>query len=89
MRYPGLDRKATYRVRVVYGMERKPAKVRLVAGDGVVIHDYLSRPFEELEFDVPAKATAGGELTLTWTGVPGIGGTGRGCQVCEVWLLKK
>ena len=38
---------------------------------------------------VDAEATAGGKLTLEWTQDPGAGGTGRGCQVAEVWLLKK
>ena len=38
---------------------------------------------------VVQAATAGGKLTLTWTPEPGIGGPGRGCQVCEVWVLKK
>jgi hypothetical protein len=89
MRYTGLDPAARYRIRVVYGQERRANKVRLVAGDGLEIHDYLSRGFEPVEYDVPAKATAGGELTLTWTQEPGKGGAGRGCQVCEVWLLKK
>src|SRR2546427_514255 len=42
-----------------------------------------------IEFDIPAKATAGGELTLTWQREPGLGGNGRGCQVSEVWLIKK
>src|SRR5262249_11775356 len=49
----------------------------------------LAKPFEPVEFDVPAAATAGGKLTLTWTPEPGAGGPGRGCQVCEVWLLRK
>ena len=28
-------------------------------------------------------------LTLTWSADPGRGGNGRGCQVAEVWLVKK
>jgi hypothetical protein len=89
LRYTGLDRGAPYRVRVVYGRERRPAKVRLVANDRHEVHGYLTRPFEELEFDVPAAATAGGELTLSWTQEPGAGGAGRGCPVAEVWLMTK
>ena len=42
-----------------------------------------------VEFDIPAAATAGGELILTWTAEAGRGGTGRGCQVAEVFLMKK
>jgi hypothetical protein len=89
LRYTGLDAKARYRVRVVYAMERRPAKVRLTANGKVEVHGYLARPFEELEFDIPAGETAGGELTLEWTLTPGGGGTGRGCAVAEVWLLRK
>jgi hypothetical protein len=87
--YPDLDAKAAYRVRVVYGRERLTTKIRLVANDKTQIHDYLSRAYEPLEFDVPATATASGELLLSWNQEPGGGGAGRGCQVCEVWLLRK
>jgi hypothetical protein len=87
-KYDGLDPKAKYRVRVVYGPQ-SGRKVRLTAGDGHEVHPFLAKPFEPVEFDIPAAATAGGKLTLTWTPQPGIGGPGRGCQVCEVWLLKK
>ena len=42
-----------------------------------------------VEFDIPTQATAGGELTLNWRRTPGLGGNGRGCQVAEVWLIRK
>ena len=42
-----------------------------------------------MEFDLPPAATAKGELTLTWTREPGLGGNGRGCMVSEIWLLRK
>jgi hypothetical protein len=87
-RYDGLDRSAEYRVRVVYGAQQG-RKVRLTAGGSHEVHGFLARPFEPVEFDVPAAATADGKLTLTWTPEPGAGGPGRGCQVCEVWVLKK
>jgi hypothetical protein len=87
-KYDGLDPSAVYRVRVVYGRQ-EGRKVRLTAGDGHEVHGWLSKSFEPVEFDIPAAATAGGKLTLTWTPEPGAGGPGRGCQVCEVWVLKK
>ena len=87
LRYPGLDKTAKYRVRVVYG-PNEGGQARLVAGDGHVVHDYQTKALEPVEFDIPAAATAGGELTLAWTQTPGRGGAGRGCAVCEVWLLK-
>jgi hypothetical protein len=87
-RYEGLDPSAAYRVRVVYGSQ-EGRKVRLTAGDGHEVHGPLAKPLEPVEFDIPAAATANGKLTLTWTPEPGAGGPGRGCQVCEVWVLKK
>jgi hypothetical protein len=45
-------------------------------------------PPRPLEFDIPAEATAAGELSLIWNREPGLGGNGRGCQVAEVWLFK-
>lgn len=75
-------------MRVVYAAQ-EGRKVRLTAGDRHEVHGWLLKPFAPVEFDVPPAATADGTLTLTWTQEPGAGGPGRGCQVCEVWLLKK
>jgi hypothetical protein len=88
MRYPGLDGGAAYKVRVVYG-QSEGRKVKLTAGDGHEVHGWLAKPLQPLEFDVPVAATAGGELTLTWAQEPGQTGAGRGCQVAEVWLIRK
>jgi hypothetical protein len=41
-----------------------------------------------LEFSIPVEATRDGELRLSWTRPPGVGGTGRGVQVAEVWLIR-
>jgi hypothetical protein len=87
-KYEGLDPSASYRVRVVYaGQEGR--KVRLTAGEGHEVHGFLAKSYEPVEFDIPAAAIAGGKLTLTWTPETGAGGPGRGCQVCEVWVLKR
>ncbi|MFO0937710.1 MAG: hypothetical protein U0798_14490 [Gemmataceae bacterium] len=87
LHYEGLDRSGQYRVRVVYaGVEVR--KIRLTANDRE-IHGLITKPYEPLEFDIPAEVTAKGDLTLTWTQETGTGGTGRGCQVCEVWILKE
>jgi hypothetical protein len=85
MRYTGLDPTARYQIRVVYGS----GPVRLVANDKHEVHAPLTRPYERVEFDIPPEATAGGVLELRWTGQQGRGGPGRGCQVAEVWLIKK
>jgi hypothetical protein len=91
MRYTGLDRGAEYRVRVVYAGDSSRTRIRLMANDAVEIHPLIpkERPPRPLEFDIPKPATAGGALTLSWYGEPGRGGNGRGCQVAEVWLIKK
>jgi hypothetical protein len=47
------------------------------------------QPVRPIEFDVPRAATAQGELNLAWYREAGLGGNGRGCQVAEVWLIKK
>jgi hypothetical protein len=87
-KYDGLDPGASYRMRIVYGFQ-EGRKVRLSAGEGLEVHGYLNKPFEPVEFDVPGKAIVDGKLTLTWSQEPGAGGAGRGCQVAEVWLLKR
>jgi hypothetical protein len=85
MRYTGLDRQARYKVKVVYGA----GPIRLVANEEFEIHPALTKTYQAVEFDVPAAATANGELVLTWNRPPGGGGAGRGCQVAEVWLMRK
>jgi hypothetical protein len=89
LRYAGLDPAAQYTVRVVYGREGRPAKVRLMANESTEIHPFLSKPFERLEFALPPASVRSGHLTLNWTQEPGAGGNGRGCEVAEVWLIKR
>ena len=90
LRYEGLDPKARYQVRIIYGGDSPKRKIRLVAGEACEIHPFQPKefPYRPLSFEIPAAAFARGELTLTWTGEPGLGGNGRGCQVAEVWLMK-
>jgi hypothetical protein len=85
LRYTGLDPAAAYKVKVVYGA----GPVRLVANDTHTVHEMLTKIYQPTEFDVPESATTRGELTLAWTRPPGGGGPGRGCQVAEVWLMRK
>jgi hypothetical protein len=90
MRYTNLDRSAQYKVRVVYAGESVPG-IRLAANDTVEVHPFMKKefPIRPLEFDIPVKATEDGNLSLKWFRTPGLGGNGRGCQVAEVWLIRK
>ena len=65
--------------------------IRLVANGTFEIHPPMQKPspVAPVEFDIPVGATRGGDLTLTFTGPPGIGSAGRGNQVAEVWLMRK
>jgi hypothetical protein len=92
--YRGLDPAAAYEVRVVYPKfppEAGQARLRLRANDTIEIHPYLAAPspVEPLTFAIPREATAGGALTLTWNREPGAGGSGKGCDIAEVWLIRK
>ena len=89
MAYPGLDKNARYRLKIVYGSEAK-ADIRLVANDKFEIHSMRPKEmtYQPLEFDIPVEATKTGELKLKWNRPPGIGGSGRGVQVAEVWLIR-
>lgn len=91
LRYNQLDPSARYKIRVVYAGDARNRKIRLVANDTIEIHPLITKPFpyRPVEFDIPAEATRTGELTLAWTREPGLGGNGRGCQVSEIWLIKK
>jgi len=91
MRYADLDPKARYKIRVVYAGDNFRTKMRLVANDGIEVHPFITKeyPVRPVEFDIPKEATAKGELLLSWYQEPGRGGNGRGCQVAEVWLMKR
>lgn len=90
LRYAALDPEAEYTLRVVYTGDDFEARIRLVADDSFLIHDYISKqfPVRPVEFPIPRRATRDGQLALSWNQIPGGGGNGRGCQVGEVWLIK-
>lgn len=91
MRYAGLDPRAAYRLRVVYGDDYRRVKVHCQADNGSDVHGWIDKPepMGPLEFDIPREATADGELTLTFRAEGDRGGPGRGCQIAEVWLLRE
>lgn len=87
--YSGLDPHRTYRVRVTYAGEDFALPLRLVANGNIQIHPARLRHSnpETVEFPIPPSAVAKGTLSLRWIGPEGSGGSGRGRQVAEVWLL--
>jgi hypothetical protein len=91
LQYTSLDPHERYKLRIVYGGDSPKRKIGLVAGSGVEIHPLLTKPWpiRPIEFDIPPAAIAGDQLTLRWFREPGLGGNGRGCQVSEIWLMKK
>jgi glycosyl hydrolase family 20 len=91
MRYTDLDPAAQYKIRVVYGGDSPRQRIRLVANGAIEIHPFIAKPvpYRPIEFDIPSEATRSGVLNLAWTREPGQGGNGRGCQVSEVWLIRK
>ncbi len=91
MRYDGLDKNAAYKIRVIYAGDSPRIKIKLVANGSYEIHPLMEKPnpVKPIEFEIPKAATASGELNLEWTREQGLGGNGRGCQVSEIWLIKK
>jgi hypothetical protein len=88
LRYERLDTAARYRLRIVYAGEDYALPIKLTAGDGTVLHDFMPRAANPMtvEVDVPRSLTANGMLDLYWTRPDGLGGSGRGHQVAQVWL---
>ncbi len=91
MRYTGLDPSARYKIRVTYAGIRMEHRIRLEADPDIEVHPYIEKPkpIRPVEFDIPHNAVRDGTLVLRWYQEPGKGGTGRGCDVSEVWLIKK
>lgn len=91
MRYAELDPEARYGLRIVYSDQAPDVRVRLVADGDIEIHPWILRkvPPQQVAFDVPPEATRDGKLTLRWHREPGRGGSGRGCEISEIWLVKR
>ena len=88
--YRGLDPNASYKVRVVYVGDPEDPKMGLLANGSIEIHPFRSKPapMQPLEFDIPADATRGGELKLSWWTEPGKGGFDSSVDIAEVFLIR-
>ena len=95
--YTGLDPEASYRVRMTMAAPRLPQTMAAgapqlrLAQHVLASGEYLARAIEIpeytaecFEFEIPAEATAGGELTIEFKPVEG----GIATVVSEIWLLK-
>ncbi|MHA6720730.1 hypothetical protein ACX40Y_14930 [Sphingomonas sp. RS6] len=89
LHYTGLDPKRRYRLIATYAGEDYWLPMRLVANGGIELHPPLNRSSNPMlvELEIPHAATRGGTLDLAWTRPPGMGGSGRGHQVAETWLI--
>jgi len=85
MRYKDLPADAKYRLRVTYHGRFAPV-MTLTANNDHQIHGALPMPVPvwPVEFDIPQALTRGGTLELRWDLVDR-----RGCQVAEVWLMRR
>ena len=90
LHYANLDHNAKYKLRVVYSGDARRPRVRLSA-NGAEIHGLMPKPWppQPLEFEVPRELTEAGAITFAWTRETGLGGSGRGCQISEVWLIRQ
>lgn len=89
LHYAGLDRHRRYRLTVTYAGEGYTLPIRLVANGHIVLQEHFARTANPMQVTlaIPPEATAGGTLDLAWTRPPGMGGSGRGKQVAETWLI--
>jgi hypothetical protein len=90
LRYDSLDPTAEYELRVTYAGDNFRVKIQAEA-DGRPIHGPIAKPnpHKTLTFPIPQDLTADGKLELKFNREPGLGGNGRGCQVAEVWVVRK
>ncbi|WP_203308602.1 hypothetical protein [Sphingomonas beigongshangi] len=89
LHYAELDPRRHYRLTITYAGEDYTLPIRLVANGRYVLQDAFRRTDNPMQvtLDVPRAATARGTLDLAWTRPPGMGGSGRGKQVAETWLI--
>lgn len=61
---------------------------RLTANGNYVIQDYVvpAYPMVVSTYDLPVAVTSSGSLTVACNQHPGVSGSGRSCQIAEVWL---
>ena len=89
LHYAGLDPHRRYRLVATYAGEDYTLPMTLTANGRYTLQSAFARTSNPMtvEIAIPPAATAGGTLDLAWTRPPGMGGSGRGHQVAETWLI--
>ncbi|MFT4076978.1 MAG: hypothetical protein QM647_15735 [Asticcacaulis sp.] len=88
LQYNRLDPKMSYRLKIVYAGEGYALPIKLT-GNGMILQDFAERTHNPMtvELDIPQGLIRDGTLRLEWVRPAGLGGSGRGHQVAQVWLL--
>ncbi len=85
MRWDGLDKKAGYKIKVVYRGPFGP-EFTCKTDEGHLIHGPRGKTKSEpVTYDIPEAATSDGVLELKWELVNVV----RGVSVTEIWLMKE
>lgn len=88
LRYAGLERDRRYRLRYTRAGEDYALPLTLTAnGVRLTVPEARTVNPQRTELDLPSSLVREGELTLRFTRPPGLGGSGRGLQIAQVWLI--
>jgi hypothetical protein len=89
MRFTGLEPGAQYRIRLVYSDLDPNVKVLLTSSEAEV-HPWILKPVprQPVEYDIPIDSVDNGTLTLSWQREKGMGHSGTGCEISELWIIK-
>jgi hypothetical protein len=89
LHYAGLNPHRHYRLIARYAGEDYQLPMRLVANGHLELHGAMNRTQNPMTvtIDIPPAATRRGTLDLAWTRPAGLGGSGRGHQIAQTWLI--
>ncbi len=88
LHYEGLEQNRAYRLRYTWAGESYTLPLTLTA-NGTSLPAPATRTSnpQRVELAIPQRLTADGTLDLVWSRPPAMGGSGRGRQIAEVWLI--
>jgi hypothetical protein len=86
MRWNGLDKDASYQIKVIYNGPFD-IKLKCQTDDDFMIHDFIKKTNNSIQyFLIPKKSTSDGSLELRW--IQDKTDIMRGVSVSEIWLIK-